>query len=201
MKSALLLVAVILLLAIAVAQNRPTSGASPKFIAGTVEGFSGNQVYVNRGLQLVVLAVDAHTEVWKGKVFHDLSPLEAGDEVLARCRLDASGNLIAESMHLNGFHSSGVITKVTDTGFEVFTNWGADPQSGYKKENKIVEVDADTVFEESAREDLRSGRGVEVTGLDLRNGRVRATRVTVSEGNRPVRMRPGRVILPNGQIR
>jgi hypothetical protein len=200
-KSALLLGAVILLLSSAVAQNRPAPGAPPIVVFGAVEGISGKQVYVKSELQLFALTTDEHTEIWKGKEFHDLSPLEVGDEVIAKCRRDASGNLIAEMMRLNGVNVAAVITKVAGSGFEVLTNPNADPQSGYRTENRIVSVDEDTLFEESAREDLRVGRNVQVIGLDLKNGTIRATRVTVYEGHRPVRMGNARIILPNGQIR
>jgi len=67
-----------------------------------------------------------------------------------------------------------------------------------KKETKIVTLYADTLFESSARQDLLLGRNVEVVGLDLRNGTIRATKVTVYEGNRPVRMGTTPVTLPNG---
>jgi hypothetical protein len=148
-----------LAISVASAQSRPTPAPPPKVILGTVEAISGSMIYVNVGVQLIALSVDDRTEVWKGKVLHDLSPVTVNDDIIARYRIDASGKLIAESMHLNGFHSSSVITKVTDAGFEVFTNPNADPESGNKKETKIVEVDADTIFEASAREDLRVGQG------------------------------------------
>ena len=187
-------------LSLAAAQNRPKS-EQRKFVWGTVASAWGNRVYVNDELRVIALAVDAHAEIWKGKVFHDLSPVESGDRVFATCHLDASGNLVAESIELNRFHSSAVITSVSDTGISVFTNPGADPQSGYMKESRIVEVDTDTIFEDSAREDLKPGRGVDMTGLDLGKGKVRATRVTIYEGNHAVRFKGGRIVMPDGQIR
>jgi hypothetical protein len=61
-----------------------------------------------------------------------------------------------------------------------------------------VTVDADTLFEASATEDLKLGRDVQMVGLDLKNGTIRATRLTVYEGNRPVRMGNGNVLLLTG---
>jgi len=172
-----------------------------KYVQGTIASVWGNHVYVNDELGVVALAVEARTEIWKGKVFHDLSPVESGDRVFATCHRDTYGNLVAESIDLNRFHSVAAITGVSDTGFSVFTNPGTDPQSGYMKESRIVEVDADTIFEDSAREDLKVGRGVDLDGLDLRNGTVRATKVTVYEGKHAVRFKGGRIIMPNGEIR
>ena len=92
-------------------------------------------------------------------------------------------------MWLNISNISVVITKVTGNTFEVLTNPNADPQSAYRKENKTIEVNVDTTFESSAQEDLIPGRNVQVVGLELGNGAIQATRVTVYDKNRPVRMR------------
>src|ERR1035437_6904715 len=108
--------------------------------------------------------------------------------------------LVAELIELNVVTFFGIITKVDGGGerFEMFTNPNADPQSGYVKKSLTVTVDSDTLFSASAQEDLKAGRDVQMVGLGLRNGTVRATRVTVYEGNRPVRMGNGKVLPPTG---
>lgn len=166
-------------------------------IVGTVQGISGNQIHVISGAKVVTLHVDDHTEIWKGKVLWDLSPVENGDDISARCR-KVSGELVAEAIWINIVNFSGVITKVKGSTFEVFTNPNADPQSAYKKEIKVVRFDADTVFQSSEKRDLKVNREVQTVGLDLRNGIVKATRVTIYEGKRPVRMRKGKVIATDG---
>jgi Domain of unknown function (DUF5666) len=200
-RCASLAVGLILILAVSLcfAQNRSTSDQPLKPIVGTVERISGNVIYVKTGTQLMALSVDDSTDVWKGKVFHDLSHVIVGDNIIARYRTEGSGKLVAQAIWLNIVDFSGVITKVADDGFEVFTNPNADPESAYKKEAKKVSVDADTLFESSAEGDLKPGREVQLVGLDLRNGGILATRVTVYEENRPVRMGNGKVTLPNGQ--
>ena len=95
---------------------------------------------------------------------------------------------------------SGVITKVSGDTFEVFTNPNADPQSAYKMEKKSVRFNADTIFLSSEKSDLKVGREVQTIGLDLKNGIVKATRVTIYEGKRPVRMGRDKVLAPNGTI-
>lgn len=96
-----------------------------------------------------------------------------------------------------------LITKVNGSRFQVLTNPGkTDPQSAYKQENKTILVNANTVFEASAREDLKAGRDVQVIGRPLANGEILATRVTVYQGNHPVRMRKdARIVLPNGSVK
>jgi hypothetical protein len=170
-------------ISIAFAQNHPPSATSIKSVDGIVEGVFGSLIYVHTGVQLVALSVDDRTEIWKGKVLHDLTPVQAGDDIFASYRTDSSGKLVAEAMWLNIVNFFGVITKVGDDQFQVFTNPNADPESAYKKENKIMSVDANTIFVSSAKQDLESGREVQIVGLDLRSGRILATRVTVFARN------------------
>src|ERR1039458_3976061 len=117
-----------------------------------------------------------HTEVWKGKTSHDLS------------------------IELNVVNVFGIITKVEGGGekFEMSTNPNADPKSGYERKVQKVVVDSATIFTASAKEDLKAGRDIQMVGLDLRNGAVRATRVTVYEGKWPVRMQNGKVMPTTG---
>ncbi len=169
-------------------------------IVGTVESVSGNLIHVKSGEQLLTIHVDDHTETWKGKMFHDLSPLQIGDDILSRCRKDASGKLVAEAIWINIVNFFGVIRRVNGNTFEVFTNPNADPHSGYTKANKLIRFDADTIWESSEKEDLKVDREVQTVGLDLRNGIVKATRVTIYEGKRPVRLGRAKVIGPDGTI-
>src|ERR1039458_738266 len=41
-------------------------------VIGTVKSISGNQISVESGTRIIAVATDDHTEVWKGKIFHDL---------------------------------------------------------------------------------------------------------------------------------
>ena len=167
-------------------------------VIGIVNGISGNVISVDAGERVTAVSADERTEFWKGKTFHDLSPVQIGDDLTARCRADASGKLVAEVIWLNIVNFFGVITQVDGGGFEMLTNPNADPQSAYVKKKLKVTVDADTLFEASAKEDLKLGRSVQMVGLDLKNGIVMATRLTVYEGNRPVRMGNGKMLPPTG---
>lgn len=107
---------------------------------------------------------------------------------------------MADLIELNVVNFFGTITKVDGGGdsFEMFTNPNADPHSAYVQKTLKISVDADTIFEASAKEDLQVGRGVQMVGPDLRNGTIRATRLTVYEGKRPVRMGNGKVMPLTG---
>lgn len=172
-------------------------------VIGTVKNISGNQIAVESGDRMITVTTDNLTKVWKGKVSHDLGLVQIGDEFAGRCREDVSGRLVAELIELNVVNFFGLITKVDAGGgtFEMFTNPNADPQSGYQKKTLRVVVDADTIFGASAKEDLKAGREVQMTGLDLRNGTTRATRVVVYEGNQPVRMGNAKVMPVTGRAK
>ena len=96
----------------------------------------------------------------------------------------------------------GEITAVVSNEVRVLTNPRADPQSSYKQEYKMVTFDPTTTFEGSKPEDLRATRGVQIIGIEQKDGTIRATKIVVYEGNAPVQQRkriPTR--LPNGQTR
>jgi len=173
---------------------QPTPEPLPVVVIAVVENISGNAIHARTSTESITIHSDARTEVWKGKTFHDLSPLKSGDDISARCRRDSSGKLIAISIWANITNFFGVIVRTTGDRFEAQMNPNADPRSAYPKGKKIVLVDSDTIFESSAKEDLMAGRGVQVIGLDLKNGSVQATRVTVYEGKRPVRMGAGEIM-------
>jgi hypothetical protein len=194
-KMAIWLIAALVISTSAFAQHEEL----PTAIIGTVQSITGNQIHVLSGEKVLMLHVDDHTEIWKGKALPDLSTLEMGDDISARCR-KLSGRLVAEAIWVNIVNFFGVITKANGDIFEVFTNPNADPQSAYKKENKLIRFDADTIFESSEKGDLKVGREVQTVGLDLRNGIVKATRITIYEGKRPVRLRKTKVIAPDGTI-
>jgi hypothetical protein len=174
----------------------PVFAQPPISVIGTVESVSGDTVSVKTGAAPVTVHADSQTEVWRGKKFHDLSPLRIGDRVFGECRKDASGVLIAISIAANVSNFFGVITAVNPDSIEVLANPNADPHSAYKTEQKTVYIDADTTFQNSAKEDLKVGRGVQVFGLDLKGGKVQGSELTVYEGNRPVRMPKGGKVLP-----
>ncbi len=96
----------------------------------------------------------------------------------------------------------GEITAVLGNEFHVFTNPGADPQSSYKQEYKTVDFDRATTFEASKPEDLKQLRGVQVIGIEQKNGTIRATKIVVYEGNKPVGQSKNLPVkLPNGQTK
>ena len=184
---------------IAAVGQQPSSSDQPIIpVIGTVKAIAGNVISVASGTRMEMVVTDGNTEVWKGKTYHDLSPVQIGDDFSARCRRDASGRLVAEVIWLNIVNYFGVITKVNSDTFEMLTNSNADPNSAYVKKKLKLLVDGDTIFDASAKEDLRPGRGVQMVGLDLKNGTVRATRLTVYEGKRPVRMKAGKVMPVTG---
>ena len=63
---------------------------------------------------------------------------------------------------------------------------------------RLIVFDQNTGFELSLAEDLKTGRDVFVIGLKLSTGKLRANRVVVYEGKRPVRMKGGCIIRTDG---
>jgi hypothetical protein len=66
-------------------------------VVGTVKSISGSTIYVESGAQVTTVFAVERTEIWKGRTFHDISLVQLGDDFSGRCRIDASGRLVAES--------------------------------------------------------------------------------------------------------
>jgi hypothetical protein len=178
--------------------------AQPSFsvLTGKATGVAGDRITVQSGPISTLLYADKDSKIWRGKTTNALSVVQPGDDVIVRYRRDPAGHFVILDLSANIEHVWGNITKVARGEFEVDENPNADPQSGYRRGKRQIVFDSDTEFEGSAAEDLRIGRNADIIGLKLDGARVQASRITVYEGNSPVRMPPGaRVVVPNGQIK
>jgi hypothetical protein len=99
-------------------------------------------------------------------------------------------------------HVWGRISAINKSGFVVDQNFNADPQSGYRRGKRQITFNSETKFEDSIPHDLRVGRTVDIIGRETKDSGVQATRITVYEGNFPVRMPAGaKVRAPDGSVR
>lgn len=163
----------------ALAQIRPHSDTSRVNIAGTVEAASGKLISIRTGASVFTFRANDQTVVWKGSMFHDLSPVAKGDDLFATCRNDEAGDLVAETIWLNMVNAFGVVNKVNRHGFEMLASSSSQEPSAHAEAKKLVWVDSDTVFNASAKEDLKVGRHVYLMGVGLKNGTLKAIRLTV----------------------
>ncbi len=154
----------------------PGADAAVVEIIGTVARVSPKALDVMSGGQRLTLVADERTESWKGRTAHDFSQLESGDSIKAECRKDDAGRLLTISLWANRLVFSGVISAGGGDKLEVLTDPSAHPETNYQ-EMKVVNLAFDTVIQGGTKKELRKGRSVEITGVDLRNGSVRATRV------------------------
>lgn len=171
-------------------------------VAGKAVSVAGDQIVVQSGPgSSVLLFADKESQVWRGKMTHTLSVVQPGDDVTLRYRKDSTGRSVIIDLHANIDHIVGRVSKLRTGEFEVDENYNADPHSGYRRGLRQIEFDSNTEFELSAPEDLRIGRDVDIIGLKTNDTRVQASRITVYDGNAPVRMPAGRrIILPNGTV-
>jgi hypothetical protein len=185
----------LLLITTASAQTRLAS------LIGTARTITRDQIVVQTGTGTTLLYADDETKIWRGQSSNVLTVVRPGDKVLVRYRQDSARPVIVD-LYTNITHVWGRISSVTKAGFDVDQNFNADPQSGYRRGKRQITLNSDTEFEESARQDLQVGRTVDIVGLETTDSGVQATRVTVYDGNAPVRMPTGaRVIAPDGSVR
>lgn len=127
-----------------------------------------------------VLHINAGTSIWRGETFHDTSALKLGDDIGARATVDyPGGELKAESVEANVGHWEGVITKIREN--TIYLKF----DKPVKGTGKVI-FDASTDFHSCAFEDLKRdctpndlkvGHSLDLIGLLLGEGELRATRV------------------------
>jgi hypothetical protein len=169
-------------------------------LVGTAKTIKRDQITVQTGAGSILLYTDGDTKVWRGHRGNVLTFVRPGDKIWVRYRQDSARPVIVD-LYANVTHVWGRISAVTEGKFEVEQNFNADPQSAYQRRTRQITFNADTAFEESASQDLRVGRTVDIIGLETMESRVQATRVTVYDGDAPVGMPSGaRVISPDGSV-
>jgi hypothetical protein len=157
-------------------------------LTGTAMTVTRDQIVVQTaGTGATLLYSDYKTKVWRGQSGNALTAVQPGDNVLVRYRQD-SARLVIVDLWSNITHVWGRVTDVTKAGFEVDQNFDADPQSGYSRRQRQITFNSDTEFEASVPQDLRVGRTVDIVGVDTADSGVQAARVTVCNGNAPVRL-------------
>jgi hypothetical protein len=178
------------------------AGQERLFVMGRATEVAGDQITVEiaPGASTLLFA-DKDSKIWRGKNGNSLSFIRPGDDVAVSYHRTPVGRLMIIDLTANIDHITGRITKVSSGEFEVDQNYNADPQSAYRRQFRQIAFDQHTEFQGSTPEDLRVGRDVDVIGLKTTGSRAEASRITVYEGNRPVRMpKDARIILPNGPV-
>lgn len=168
---------------------------------GTAAAVSDGTIEVATSAGTYTLFAGPESKIWRGG-WQPFSTVQRGDDIWVKYNKGADGRFIITELYANIDHISGRITRVQPGEFEVDQNYDADPHSGYTRRFRQIVYRPGTEFELSAPEDLREGRDVDVIGLktDI-SFQVQATRITIYEGKRPVRMPPdARVIPPSGPI-
>ena len=161
---------------------------TPTAVFGTIERISGNQIQVKAGTHSITFHADRDTQIWKGKTYNDLSALKVGDQISVRGIKDASGKLVASNIWAQMVTFSAVIKKVDRANSEVLTSPKADLRSANWAESKVVHYFPNTAFSTSEM-GLSVGQEILVVGLDLRNGNVDATRITIYNTDLPANPR------------
>lgn len=160
-------------------------------LMGTATTITPDQIVVQTaGTGALRLYFDYKTRVWPGQSGNARTAVQPGDSVLVRYRQD-SARLVILDLWSNITHVWGRVTAVTNAGFEVDQNFNAEPQSGYLRRSRHITFNSHTEFESSVPQDLRVGRTVDIMGSDTADSGVQAARVTVYDGNAPVRMPAG----------
>jgi len=143
---------------------------SPPCALGSIELISPSEILMRNGPRFLL---DASTEIVKAR---DRS-LKPGDEVSIRCSGIGTRKPTAVKIWANVVDFRAVVRYVNPVSIEVI----ARPRD----ERKIVAFYPRTAFSTSAK-DLAAGQELRIVGLDLGDGNVDATRITIYNTGLPM---------------
>lgn len=173
----------------------PPSARSGISKIATVDSVGPDVIYATSDGVPVTLRLGPNAVVWKGRDYHDFSPVHAGDQIAASGTKERNGTIIISRLWDNIIHLSGTIARIDNPlQFEIQVS----PSSTDKalKKPTIVTYNKETQFSDSDRGDLQIARSVDVIGLKLNQGHVQASKIIVYIGKRPARMPADAHILP-----
>jgi len=150
------------------------SPASP--VTGFVQSVSADEITIVVDSQLLTLRADDKTSVWKGALFHDLTPLRAGDAVKVRFRSDFFGRLIATEIEARVRFTCTVRANLLSR---------LELAHASASQYSVVDITPATRFAISPLQ-IEPDDEIEVVGWDTGNGRVEAERISVYNLDAPV---------------
>ena len=130
---------------------------------GSIERITPSDILMRSGLRFVV---DASTEIVKARS-RELKP---GEEVSIRCSGSGTRRPAATKIWANVVDFAAIVRYVNLDNIEVVTR--------PREERKIVALYRSTAFSTS-KKDLTVGQELRIVGLDVGNGNIDATRITI----------------------
>jgi hypothetical protein len=141
---------------------------------GVVSDVQGNSVTVKNDASAMVLAVNKATQIWRGGSV-PLAQLRRGDAVMIWYASTLNGGKTAVAIAANLSRLAGTITAVDRDGFVFVGDGGPGEASGRVR----VLVDRHTMYAQGAPQDIKVGRDLEVTGLDMGHKRMKAAALNI----------------------
>lgn len=161
--------------------------ASGETITGTVEKIAKDQLFLRCGEKLVTLQVDEKTSVRKLKTYRDMTALSVGDEVRASYYGEGSPVAVTISAKISLL---GVIAETGPSRIIVVPDSASDAVPAGRK-SVFVFLSRETKFGTS-RNQLATGRRINVVGWDAGDGVVDAQAVAVRDAGQPARPPAGK---------
>jgi len=141
---------------------------------GKVAAIHDDSVAVKNDDGALVFRVNADTKIWRGSSIR-LNQLHLGDDVIVQCVTNQSGGATATDILANFTRWAGTITAVHPRSIVIVGGGGPGEATGHVE----VLLDVHTTFAQGTPKDLKVGRDVEVSGLDLGHKRVQASALNI----------------------
>lgn len=146
------------------AQTSKEAGMAGKLVAVHDHSISVRNDQVTQTFQ-----INAETKIWRGHDV-DLHHLHLGKDIAIQCRPSSNDNALAIEIWANTDRWWGTITKVLRDRVQIARRDDHNDPDG----TAIIIFDGTTIFNKGSRQDLETGRFLEVIGFVLRKRQMQA---------------------------
>ncbi len=154
--------------------------AQSVFLTGRIVAVAGDVIYAADSKGPLTLYVSDKTSVWKGKDVSDLGVLRPGDFFYATAEASLGGRLTVKKLYANIVNYYGLLTAANGNQLQILV-YRVGPTDLFVR----AKIDAETIVYRrggtGSSSDVIQGRFVQMVGLELPDGVVKATRLWVYE--------------------
>ena len=152
----------------------PKTSTRPCATTGTLAAIHTNSVSVKNDAGTTVFQIDGNTKIWRGR-YIPVTQLHLGDDLMVWCTANPAGDATATDILANFTRWAGTIDSVHPHSIVIVGGGGPGEAPGHVE----VFLDEHTTYAQGTSKDLKVGRDVEVSGLDLGRKRVQASALNI----------------------
>ena len=152
----------------------PKTSTKPCATTGILAAIRTDAVSVKNDAGTTVFQIDGNTKIWRGR-YIPVTQLHLGDDLMVWCAANPAGDATATDILANFTKWAGTIDSVHPRSIIIVGGGGLGEAPGHVE----VFLDEHTTYTQGTSKDLKVGRDIEVSGLDLGHKRVQASALNI----------------------